>query len=189
MEPACQLSALLCLWESDDRTGISSGASSWEQDWDYRVDGQTPPSQTSAADFFVEFAVCNAHQFSCEYSLLEFGPARRSTVTPTHRLLLGFRGKVNNPRLITHNDPVEELIALIVVLLQKSQCCSHAYGFIFRFKVLRHPYSTQFLEQQAFCDDFMHQRSQYSQKMATEFCKRKVTVLQNALPHLLHVGI
>lgn len=33
-----------------------------------------------------------------------------------------------HPRLITHNDPVHVFVALIVVSLQKSQFCSHAFG-------------------------------------------------------------
>lgn len=43
---------------------------------------------------------------------------------------------VVNKRFTTRCDPVEELVALIMVSLQKSQCCCHAFGFVFGCKVL-----------------------------------------------------
>ncbi|GFV85149.1 hypothetical protein TNCV_4172021 [Trichonephila clavipes] len=39
-------------------------------------------------------------------------------------LLLGFRGEVRSHCLIAHDDHIEELVAVIVISLQKSQCCS-----------------------------------------------------------------
>ncbi|GFT44096.1 hypothetical protein TNCV_2111211 [Trichonephila clavipes] len=48
---------------------------------------------------------------------------RRSITPPMHLLMLGFRGEVRNPSLIARETPVEELIPVIVIPLEKCQCC------------------------------------------------------------------
>lgn len=57
---------------------------------------------------------------------------------------------VLNSHFVTCNDPIAILVALIVVSLQKSQWCSHAFNFAFMCNILRQPPGSQFAEQQAF---------------------------------------
>ena len=47
---------------------------------------------------------CRLHHFPRRHSLLEFRLAGRSTVTPMHRLLLGFWVNLCNPNFITCDD-------------------------------------------------------------------------------------
>ncbi|GFW06325.1 uncharacterized protein TNCV_37991 [Trichonephila clavipes] len=82
-------------------------------------------------------------------------------------------------------DPVEKLI---VIPLQKCQCCSSERLVLLpsvEFCV-RHPPGTQFFEQQVLSDNLMKQGSRYLRKMAAQLHNREATALHYALPHKLN---
>ncbi|GFU24488.1 hypothetical protein TNCV_2264481 [Trichonephila clavipes] len=65
-----------------------------------------------------------AHHFPYRQRLFEFRPDRRSTMPLMHWLLHGFWGEVQTSSLNARGDTVEELVAVMVITLQKCQCCS-----------------------------------------------------------------
>ena len=125
----------------------------------------------------------HAHLFLRQHNLLEFSLAGRSTVMPMHWLLLGFWGNVCNPHFITCDDPVQKLVAVIMVPQQKCQCWLHMLCFVFWCQLLWHPPRTQFSEQQMLYDNCVQQGVGNLQEMTAEFHNCEATILHNAFPH------
>lgn len=108
-------------------------------------------------------------QFTCQHCLLEFSNAWRFTVMAMHWMQLVFQGELSNLSLIACDNLAEELIAVTVVPLQNSKCCSHVFVLVFGCEGLQHSPGTQFLGQQVLRGNFVQEASGYLQKMPMKF--------------------